>query len=104
VWNHTQTCFKCQQQKSSKLKPSPFVALLILDQPNVWINADLFGPMFGAERKNAYILCITDAFSKYAVVTLIPNQEAETVARSILNIGSVNLEFQHKFTLTEKKN
>ena len=30
--------------------------------------------------KNNYILCMTDAFSKYAEVVAIPNKEAETVA------------------------
>jgi IS30 family transposase len=39
--------------------------------------------MMNAEYKNAYILCITDAFTKYAVVTKIDNKEAETVAKAI---------------------
>jgi transposase InsO family protein len=41
--------------------------------------------MVNAEDKNAYILCITDAFTKYAVVAKIDNKEAETVARAIFD-------------------
>ncbi len=39
--------------------------------------------MVDASRKSAYILCMTDAFTKYAVVTSIPNKDAQTVAKAI---------------------
>jgi hypothetical protein len=80
---HKQTCLRCQGHKSSKLKPPPLTLIPVPEQPNVRIHADLFAPMMGAECKQTYILCITDAFSKYKVVTSIPNKEAETVARAI---------------------
>jgi hypothetical protein len=41
--------------------------------------------MLGTDKKSAYILCITDAFTKYAVVTIIDSKDAETVARGIFN-------------------
>ena len=41
--------------------------------------------MLGSDKKSAYILCITDAFTKYAVVTKIDNKDAETVAKAIFN-------------------
>ncbi len=41
--------------------------------------------MLGTDKKSAYILCITDAFTKYAVVAKIDNKAAETVARAIFN-------------------
>jgi IS30 family transposase len=41
--------------------------------------------MLGTDKKLAYILCITDAFTKYAVVTKFDNKEAETVAKAIFN-------------------
>jgi hypothetical protein len=83
VLKHTQTCFWCLQCKTSKQKPTPLTPLQIPQQPNIRIHADLFGPMLGADHKQAYILCITDAFTRYVVVTSIPNKEAETVARAI---------------------
>jgi hypothetical protein len=51
------------------------------DQPNICIHADLFGPMLATGRQHKYILCVTDAFTKYALVTAIENKEAETVAK-----------------------
>ncbi len=57
--------------------------LPIPDTPNTRIHADLFGPMMDASRKSSYILCITDAFTKYAIVTSIPNKDAQTVAKAI---------------------
>jgi hypothetical protein len=41
--------------------------------------------MLAAGRQHKYILCITDAFTKYAMVTAVENKEAETVAKAIFN-------------------
>jgi Integrase zinc binding domain/RNase H-like domain found in reverse transcriptase len=76
VLKHTQTCLRCQQRKTTKPKNQPLAPLPIPDTPNSRIHADLFGPMVDASRKSAYILCITDAFTKYAVVTSITNKDA----------------------------
>jgi len=83
VLKHTQTCLRCQQRKTGKKKNQPLAPLPIPDMPNTRIHADLFGPMVDASRKSAYILCITDAFTKYAVVTSIQNKDAQTVAKAI---------------------
>ncbi len=83
VLHHTQTCLHCQQRKAGRKKNQPMAPLPILDTPNTHIHADLFGPMVDATRKSAYILCITDAFTKYAVVASIPNKGAQTVAKAI---------------------
>jgi hypothetical protein len=91
----------CQQCKTAKKKNKPLAPLPIPDTPNSRIHADLFGPMVDASRKSAYILCITDAFTKYSVVTSIPNKDGQTVA--FLNSGSVSLEYQPKSTLTVAK-
>jgi hypothetical protein len=54
-------------------------------QANLRIHADLFGPMLGAGRQHKYILCIIDAFTKFAMVTAVENKEAETVAKAIFS-------------------
>jgi hypothetical protein len=41
--------------------------------------------MLAAGRQHKYILCITDAFTKYGMVTAVENKEAETVAKSIFS-------------------
>ncbi len=77
--------------------------LPILDRPNLRIHTDLFGPMLTADSNKKFVLCITDAFTKYAVVTAIANKEAETVAYAIYK-DSQNSVFRHRYILTEAKN
>jgi hypothetical protein len=51
--------------------------LLILECPNLRIHADLFCPMITADSNKKFMLCITNAFTKYAVVMAILNKHAE---------------------------
>ncbi len=85
ILKHTQACLHCQQRKLFRTKKVPLAPLPIPDQPNVRVHADLFGPMLGTDKKSANILCITDAFTKYAVVTKIDSKDAETVAKAIFD-------------------
>ncbi len=87
ILNHTKTCLRCQQQKKSTDKPPLLQPLPTPDKPNIQIHADLFGPMLMAVQQHKYILCITHAFTKYAVVTTVENKEAETVAKAIFQNG-----------------
>jgi hypothetical protein len=68
----------------------PLAPLLITDQPNLQIHADLFCPMLGSNRKSAFILCITDTFTKYAVVTKVDNKDAETLQNQFLKTDFAN--------------
>jgi len=72
---HMQTCPICHLTKPTLLSPLP-----ILECPNWRIHADLFGPMLTANSDKKFMSCITDAFTKYAVVTSIQNKNAKTVA------------------------
>jgi len=56
---------------------------IVEQQPNWRIHADLFGPMLTADSNKKFVLCITDAFTKYATITAIPNKNGETVAGTI---------------------
>jgi hypothetical protein len=80
---HVQTCLTCQQWKWSPTKPTPLSPLPIPECPNWRIHADLFGPMLAADSNKKFVLCITDAFTKYTVITSIQNKNAETVADAI---------------------
>ena len=81
--DHATTCEKCQFRKTTKQQHVPLRPLPIPDTPNKRIHADLFGPLMASDRKKKFILCITDAFTKFAVVTTVNNKEATTVARAI---------------------
>jgi hypothetical protein len=66
-------------------KPPMLQPLPMSDQPNIWIHRELFNLMLTARGQHRYILCITDAFTKYALVTAMENKEAKTVAKAIYN-------------------
>ncbi len=52
---------------------------------NQRVHADLFGPLKNADGDKKFILCITDAFTKYVELVVLPNKEALTVTTAILN-------------------
>ena len=81
---HLDSCLQCQQRKKSLAKPLPLQTLPTVDSPNYRIHIDLFGPLKTSEHGNKMILCITDAFTKYAEVVAIPDKSAETVANELM--------------------
>ncbi len=83
IERHLSYCLRSQQRNKSTNKRSPLAPLLIPECPNFWIHADLFGPMITADSNKKFVLCIMDAFTKYAVVTAIASIDAETVADTI---------------------
>lgn len=77
-------CHKCQMMKNRKypiqalLKPLPQCSEI-----NQRVHADLFGPLKTSGNHKKYILCMTDAFSKYVELVPLPDKEAVTVAQGI---------------------
>jgi Integrase core domain len=49
------------------------------------VHVDLFGPLKTSDKCKKFILCITDAFTKYVELVALPNKEAATVAEAIFN-------------------
>jgi hypothetical protein len=47
-------------------------------------SADLCGPLKTEDGDKKFILCITDAFTKYVELVVLPNKEALTVATALL--------------------
>jgi hypothetical protein len=92
---YTKTCLCCQQWKTAPL-PIP-------DLPNTRIHAEIFGPMVNANIKSAYILCFTDAFAKYMVVTTVTNKDVQKVAKAIFE-ECLNLAYLCKSTWMVVKN
>jgi hypothetical protein len=49
------------------------------------LYVDLVGPLSISSKNNKYLLTIEDSFTRYAAVLPIPNKEAVTVARSLVD-------------------
>jgi hypothetical protein len=66
IKRHKKYCLWCQQQTKSTNKQTPLAPLPIPERPNLRIHANHFGPMITADSNKKFVLCITDAFTKYA--------------------------------------
>ena len=84
IENRILNCRSCQfsKLKTKDRKPIELTIPKQPDGPNERIHMDLYGPLRNSETDNRWILTISDAFSKYAVLVPIPNKEAGTVARA----------------------
>ena len=80
---HIKSCTNCQFKKKATKDPNILKQLPQCNEPNQRIHVDLFGPLKSSPNGNKYILCMTDAFTKYAEVIALPNKEAITTAEAI---------------------
>ena len=79
--NHIKSCNVCQ--KTRPYNHPNKVPLKALPQPiniNHRVHMDLFGPLKNSLGGKSYVLVMTDAFSKYVELAVIPNKEGKTVA------------------------
>jgi len=83
ITEHLQSCDKCQLTKVGKVQTELLSPLPQCTEPNQRVHADLFGPLKCPNGDKKYILCVTDAFTKYVELGVIPNKEALTVATAI---------------------
>ncbi len=83
---HLKECDKCQRTKKDKRPTTYFSSPLPqCSMPNQRVNMDLFGPLKTLGSGKQYIMCITDAFSKYVELVAIPDKTATTVASALFS-------------------
>ena len=78
-----QQCHKCQVGRKNTEPPQLLSPLPQCTEPQQRVHADLFGPLKNEIGDKKYILSMTDAFTKYAELTVIPAKDAATVAKAI---------------------
>ena len=66
-------------------KPRALLGSMPVGAPLDRLSTDLLGPFVRTPRGNRYILVVTDHFTKWVEIVAIPDQSAETTARTILN-------------------
>jgi hypothetical protein len=54
-------------------------------KPGQRVHADLFGSLHLSNFGKKFILCMTDAFTKYVELVALPNKEDPTIAEAIFN-------------------
>jgi hypothetical protein len=83
---HLKSCHRCQlRHRDDRPPPTLLSPLPLPTEPGQRIHADLFGPLKTSDKGKKFILCITDAFTKYVELVALPNKEAATVAEAIFD-------------------
>ncbi len=83
---HLKSCHRCQMRRKDDCPPPTLLSPLPLPtEPGQRVHADLFGPLKTSDKGKKFILCITDAFTKYVELVALPNKEAATVAEAIFD-------------------
>ena len=77
------TCTSCAAKARPKKTPRAAMGTVKVGAPMERIAVDLMGPLNETERRNRYILVVSDYFSKWVEAYPVPNQEATTVADKI---------------------
>ena len=77
-------CKVCQATQDKGRRPRrPAGDIPVPMGPNERIHIDLWGPQKDEERRTRYVMVMTDAFSKWTQLALLPNKEARTVAQAL---------------------
>ena len=83
---HIQNCHRCQvRRRTSPQAPALLSPLPQCTEPGQRVHADLFGPLKTSDQGKKFILCVTDAFTKYVELVALPNKEATSVAKAIFD-------------------
>lgn len=77
-------CHDCASRKSGGKAPCAPLQMSIVSRPYERVAVDIMGPLPETLGKNRYILVIGDYFSKWTEAFPLPNQEAQSVARVLV--------------------
>ena len=78
-------CGVCQTRKSPAPKARAPLKSIITGYPLQLVATDIVGPMPESAGGNRYILVVSDYFTRYVEAYPIPDQEATTVARRLVD-------------------
>ena len=78
------TCQICQRRKPIVPKPRAPMQIYTTGAPYERISMDVCGPLVTTPRNNAYVLVVSDHFTRYTRAFAMPDQQATTVARILI--------------------
>ncbi len=83
---HLKSCHGCQLHRKDDC-PLPTLLSTIPQptEPNQRVHADLFVPLKTSDSGKKFILCMTDALTKYVELVPLQNKEVTTVAEAIFD-------------------
>lgn len=85
VRNYCRKCDMCAAQKGPKRKDRAPLGRYVVGCPLERVAIDVTGPFVQSYQGNRYLLVVMDYYTKWPEAYPLPNQEATTVARTIVN-------------------
>ena len=79
------SCLECQANKKPLKSPRALLGSMAVGAPLDRLATDFMGPFLITPRGNRYILVVSDQFSKWVEIFLLPDQSATKCASTILN-------------------
>ena len=78
------SCDKCTARKPTLKKTRAPLKQYVVGEPMERMAIDVIGPLPKTKKGNKYVVVIADYFTKWTEAFALPNQEAETVARVLV--------------------
>ena len=88
-------CDSCAARKPSLKRPRAPLQQYLVGNPMERIAVDILGPLPKTRRGNSFVLVLRDYFTKWMEAFAIPNQEAQTVARVVVEQFICNMTIEH---------
>jgi transposase InsO family protein len=82
---HVTACPACGRQKHAKRNLRAPLCSFTTGAPMERVHIDVLGPFPRSEKGNKYVLMIVDQFTKWSEAFPLPDQTAESVAKTALN-------------------
>ena len=79
------TCAKCRAYKKPVPKPKAPMQIRLSGEQNERVAMDICTVGAETQRKNQYVVVVTDHFSKFTEAYAIPDQTAITIAKTLVN-------------------
>lgn len=85
VAKYVKTCSKCQFNKRQSTHLEPMVITPTPQKPFDIVCVDTIGPFPKTTNDNIYAVTIQCELTKYVIIIPIPNKEARTIAKALMN-------------------
>jgi len=79
------SCELCEQRKNPTPKNKAPLVSIHTGYPMQRVATDILGPLPETQAGNSYVLVVADYFTRWVEAFAIPNQEATTVARKLVD-------------------
>lgn len=82
---YVKSCGVCNRSKKPNVKPRAALGSYHVGAPMERVHLDILGPFPKSSRGNQYVLMLVDQFTKWVECFPLPDQTAESVARTFLD-------------------